>query len=183
VAAGLGVTYEDLVGDYSLVNFSIARMGRLAHQENVKCWQYNMLIPLLCDRVFAGSMRRRCSIAMPGSRALPVGADWTVPPLPMIEPDKEGLAYSRLVRNGTMTYSEMIREQGGDPEAHWAEYAADQKKLDELKIKLDSDPRATSQAGLTQERAGVGANAPSGEKPTPEEKKRLLVAAFEAFIA
>jgi lambda family phage portal protein len=171
VAAGLGVTYEDLVGDYSNVNFSSARMGRIAHQGNVKHWQHNMLIPLLC----AGVWRWFCEavIAMPESKITePVGADWTVPPLPMIEPEKEGLAYSRLVRNGTMTWSEMIREQGGDPDAHFAEYAADKKRIDELGLMLDSDPEKTSQAGLTQARAGVGDAPPGGDKPVADPKEK-----------
>lgn len=164
VAAGLGVTYEDLTGDYSQVNFSSARMSRLAHQANLSDWQSNMLIPLLCDGVWQWAMEASFVDNTP--------ADWTVPPLPMIEPDKEGLAYQRLVRNGTMTYSEMIRQQGGDPEAHWLEYAADQKRLDELKIQLDSDVRAVSAAGLTQVRVGAqsggdsSSNSPGDPQPT-----------------
>jgi hypothetical protein len=33
IAAGLGITFEDLTGDYSKVNFSSARMARIAHWE------------------------------------------------------------------------------------------------------------------------------------------------------
>lgn len=147
IAAGLCVTYEDLTGDYSQVNFSSARMARLAHWANVHDWQQNMLIPLLCNGVWAWAMDQAV-IAGLIPEAPP--AEWTPPPMPMLEPDKEGLAYSRLVRNGVMTYSQMIREQGGDPVAHFAEYAADQKMLDALGLVLDSDARATSAAGLEQ---------------------------------
>jgi lambda family phage portal protein len=160
IAATLGVTYEDLTGDYSQVNFSSARMSRIAHWANVYDWQWNMLIPQLCDGVWAWATEA----GLPGDG----GADWSCPPMPMIEPDKEGLAYQRLVRTGAMTPSEMVRERGGDPEAHWAEYAADLKKLDEYKIKLDSDVRAVSQAGLTQDRVGGGGTA----EEAPKEKGR-----------
>jgi len=51
IAAGLGVTYEDMTGDYSQVNFSSARMGRLAHWRNVHHWRWNMLVPQACDPV------------------------------------------------------------------------------------------------------------------------------------
>lgn len=54
------------------------------------------------------------------------------------------------------TFSEMVREQGADPETHFAEFAAHLAALDKLKIWLDSDVRRTSQAGLTQERGGTG---------------------------
>jgi capsid protein len=74
--------------------------------------------------------------------------------MPMLEPDREGLAYTRLIRAGLMTQSEAIREQGHDPASHFAEMAADNATLDKLKIWLDSDPRRTSAAGLTQARPG-----------------------------
>lgn len=159
IAAALGVTYEDLSGDYSQVNFSSARMSRISHWGNVRDWQWNMLVPGLCAGVWAWAMD--AAVAAGALREAP-GAEWTAPPMPMIEPDKEGLAYSRLVRNGVMTPSEVVREQGGDPAAHWAEYAEDQKTLDALGIVLDSDARKVSQAGLTQERVGsAGGKAPA----------------------
>jgi lambda family phage portal protein len=162
VAAGLGVTYEDLTGDYSQVNFSSARMARLAHWANVHDWQWNMLIPLLCMGVWDWAME---AAVIAGELKEAPGSDWVAPPMPMIEPDKEGLAYQRLVRTGVMTYSQMVREQGGDPDTHWEEYAADQKKLDALKIKLDSDVRAVSAAGQVQmEPAPAGAPPQKGEK-------------------
>lgn len=158
IAAGFGISYEDLTGDYTLVNFSSARMGRIAFTGNVRDWQTNVMIPF-CTGVWAWAME---------GLALDLGAEWTVPPLPMLEPDKEGLAIQRLIRVGALTPSGMVREQGGDPDAHWEEYSADMKKLDELGIKLDSDVRAVSQAGLTQQRAGVGGEDKPPPKPVDE---------------
>jgi len=151
IAASLGVTYEDLTGDYSMVNFSSARMGRLAHWANVHDWRWNMIIPQACDGVWRWVMDM--AAALEGWQATPA-AEWSPPPMPMLEPEKEGLAYTRLVRSGAMTLYEMIRERGGDPEAHLGEIAQGNAKLDELKVWLDSDPRRTSAAGLTQERPG-----------------------------
>jgi lambda family phage portal protein len=151
VAASLLVTYEDLTGDYSQVNFSSARMARLSHWGNVRDWQWNLLVPSLCQGVWSWAME---AAVLAGAISEAPSAEWTAPPMPMIEPDKEGLAYSRLVRNGVMTHAEMVREQGGDPETHWREYAEGLKKLDALGIVLDSDVRAVSAAGLTQERVG-----------------------------
>lgn len=155
VAAGLGVTYEDLTGDYSQVNFSSARMARLAHWANVHDWRWNMLVPQLCDRVWSWAM---AAAVIAGEIEEAPGIEWTDPPMPMIEPDKEGIAFKRLVRAGAMTPSEMVRQQGRDPKTHFAEYAADLAMLDEMKIVLDSDPRRTSDAGLTQERVKKGSN-------------------------
>jgi lambda family phage portal protein len=154
VAAGFGITYEDLTTDYSQVNFSSARMARLAHWANVYSWQWNMLIPLLCDGAWRWAMEAAAVAGKLGSDDPPL-AEWTPAPMPMIEPDKEGLAAARQVRAGMKTFSGMVRELGGDPEAHFKEYASDLKRLDALGITLDSDVRAVSQAGLTQERAGA----------------------------
>jgi lambda family phage portal protein len=151
IAAGLDITFEDLTNDYSQVNFSSARMARLSHWAAVHGWRWDMLIPHFCDGVFAWFMEM--AAAMEEWREVPT-AEWTPPPMPMLEPDKEGLAYSRLIRNGIMTLPEAIREQGQDPDAHLAEIAEANAKLDELKIVLDSDPRRTSAGGQGQQVTG-----------------------------
>jgi lambda family phage portal protein len=160
VAAGFGITYEDLTSDYSQVNFSSARMARLAHWDNVHDWRWNMLVPQLCDAAWRWAMDAAI-LSNTIAASTPPTAEWTAPPMPMLEPDKEGLALSRQVRAGMKTFSAMIREQGGDPETHFEEYAKDLAKLDELGISLDSDVRRVSQAGLTQVRAGGS----SGDEP------------------
>lgn len=180
IAAGIGVSYEDMTGDYERVNFSSARMAKISQQENVADWQWNMLIPQFCEPVFAWAME---AAVLAGEIREEPTAEWTVPPVPMIEPDKEGLAAGRRVRNGMATFSEVVREQGHDPEKFFAEYAADKKRLDELGIVLDSDPEKVSQAGLTQERAGAGGGEKPPGAPAPkDEKKRELMSAFLAFL-
>jgi lambda family phage portal protein len=148
IAATLGVTYEDLTGDYSQVNFSSARLARLAHWQNVESWRWQMLIPQFCDGVFGWfAERAQASEGWPEQPR----AEWSPPPMQMIEPDKEGLAYTRLIRSGVMTLSQAIRERGEDPTAHFAAIAADNAELDRLGIVLDSDARKTTGAGMIQQ--------------------------------
>lgn len=168
IAAGLGVTYEDLTGDYSQVNFSSARMSRIAHWGNVTDWQWNMLIPQACDGVWSWAME---AAVVAGLLPEAPAAEWTVQPMPMLEQDREARAAIMRVRGGLATLSEVIREQGGDPETHFEEYARDMKALDANGIWLDSDVRRTSQAGLTQERAGAGAAAKSDDADEVEAIK------------
>lgn len=149
VAAGLGVTYEDLTGDYSRVNFSSARMARLSHWANVDDWRHNMLIPQLCDPVWSWAMEAASLGGLLDGVA--PSASWTPPPMPMIDPQQEGLALGRLVRSGAMTPDGMVREQGYDPEEHWAEYKASLDRLDKLGIVIDSDARKVTQAGQAQQ--------------------------------
>ncbi len=169
VATGIGIPYEELAGDYSQVNFSSARMSRISHLGNLRSWQWNMLIPQVCAGVWAWAME---AAVLSGQLRVAPRAEWTVSPLPMIEPDKEGLAYQRLLRVGTITHDDMIREQGGDPVAHWQSYSDGLKNLKALGIQLDSVTADVSQAGLTQARAGAGGGAfgSGAEEKTPPPK-------------
>jgi capsid protein len=170
IAAGLGVTYEDLTGDYSQVNFSSARMARLAHWQNVHEWRWHMLIPQLCNGVWQWAMG--LAAAIEGWPTVPT-AQWAAPPMPILEPDKEGLAYQRLVRIGAMTWGQMIRELGEDPTAQLDEIETFNRELDERGIVLDSDPRRTNAAGIAQPAAitpGAPAGAGAAVAPTPESE-------------
>lgn len=157
IAAAVGVTYEDLTGDYSQVNFSSARMSRLAHWGNVYDWQWNMIIPQLCDPAWRWAMEAAAFAGILPADKLP-RAEWTPMPMPLTDPDKEARANTMMIRSGQKTLSEVIREMGRDPDVHLEEYASDMAKLDAKGIWLDSDVRRVSQAGLIQPRAGAGGN-------------------------
>lgn len=143
IATGLGMTYEDLTGDYSGLTFSAARMSRIRHWDRVHDWRWLMLIPQFCQPVWSWAMQ---AAAITGLPEQPL-AEWSAPPMPMIEPQAEAAAYRELVRIGGITWPEMVRERGYDPETVLAEIAETNKKLDALGIVLDCDPRRTSQQG------------------------------------
>lgn len=163
-AAGLGVTYEDMTGDYEDFNFSSARMSRLRIYQRVEDTRWRTLVPQFCDPVWNWAMLA-ATVAGLGP-AFPVR--WSAPPMPMIEPDKEGLAYQRNIRASIMSLSEAIRERGYEPDELLAEIAEDNKKLDSLKIVSDSDPRAMTQAGQLQGAAAKPATPPP-TRPVVEE--------------
>jgi lambda family phage portal protein len=156
IAAGMDVSYEDLTGNYAEVNFSSARMSRLSHWDCVHDWRWQMLIPQMCDPVWRWAMD--AAIIMNLLDVIPP-VQWTPPPMPMIEPDKEGLAYQRNIRTGIMSLSEALRERGYDPREMLREIAEDNKMLDRYELVLDCDARKTTQAGQLQ------AAAPAKEEP------------------
>lgn len=179
IATGLGVTYEDLTGDYGDMPFSAARMSRLRHWARVEDWRWRTLIPQFCDPVWNWAME---AAAIMGLGDIP-GAEWTAPPAPMIDPANEGLAYMRNIRTGIQTLSEVLRERGYDPDVVLAEMADDNEKLDKLGLILDSDPRNTTQAGNPRQMAQAAPTAAGDQKkeeteqadppppPTPTPKK------------
>lgn len=182
IGAGLGVTYEDLTGDFSQVNFSSARMARLAHWANVYDWQWNTIVPQACDVIWSWAME---AAAVAGILTDPPGATWTAQPMPMTDPDREARANVIRIRSGQASLPEVLREQGIDPEEHFEEIAGTNATLDKLGIWLDSDPRRVSQAGLTQERIGAsgGSNGEANAAPkngAPKNGKGPDPAATEA---
>jgi len=160
IATGLGVTYEDLTGNYDGLPFSAARMSRLRHWARVEDWRWRIVIPQFCDPVWTWAMQSAVILGL--TKDAPA-AHWTTEPPPMIDPVNEGLAYQRRIRNGLCSQSEALRELGYDPEAVLTEIAADNTRLDELKILLDSDPRKLTQAGQLQ-----GTAKTDGMPPAPQ---------------
>ena len=143
IAAGIGVTYEDLTGNYESLPFSAARMSRIRHWARVEDWRYRMLIPQFLNPVWQWAMEAAAVVGIPAVD----NVMWTPPGMPMIEPDKEGLAAQRNIRTGIQSLFDVIRERGYDPETYLEEVAAGFRKLDELGLTLDCDPRKVSQQG------------------------------------
>jgi lambda family phage portal protein len=145
IASGLGMTYEDLTGDYGTLPFSAARMSRIRHWARVEDWRWQTLIPQFCDPVWSWAMTLASAVDAGIDAA--VAVEWTAPAMPMLEPDREGLAYARNIRAGIMTLSEAIRERGYQPRRLLEEMKADNELLDKLGLVLDSDARQMTQAG------------------------------------
>ena len=178
MATGIGISYEDLTGDYTATNFSSARMSRLRHWARVEDWRWRMLVPQFCAPAWRWMVE--AAAVMDLKIPLDLEAEWTGSPLPMIDPANEGLAYQRNIRSGLMSQSEALRERGYDPAAVFAEMAADNEKLDKLGLLLDSDPRRMTQAGQTQSAAtspsgppqpaaGDGGDGSASASPSPAE--------------
>lgn len=174
IAVGLGVTYEDLTGDYSQVNFSSARMARLAHWANVTEWREHMLIPQMCNGVWDWAMEEAAALynwpSIPQAR-------WSAPPMPILEPDKEGLALQRLVRGGFLTWPQAIRQLGEDPQEQLAEIKSFNDDVDDAEIVLDCDPRRVNQVGMAQIAAGSGDDEEDADAPAHAAKAPAATAA------
>lgn len=147
VAAGLGVTYEDLTGDLSKVNYSSARIGRLAHKGDIERWQYNMMIPRFCHPMWIWMLE---AMQLNGDRVETAQAEWFPSPMAILEPRMELDAYESAVRNGFMTWPQVIRELGYDPRQQLKQIAESNAALDKAGIVLDCDPRRVSSSGQVQ---------------------------------
>lgn len=171
IAAGIGpggITYEDQTGDYSQVNYSSARMGRLQHWQSVEAVREHMLVPLFCDPWWRWVMEAAQRVGeideVPAVR-------WIGQPMPLIDPPQEFAAYRLAVRSTLVSLPDAQRELGNDPEEVETENAAAFERLERLGLVSDSNPKQTNQQGALQIQPGArpAFGAPSGPPPIPSD--------------
>lgn len=146
VAAGYGITFQALTGDLSSVNFSSGRMGWIEMGRNIEHWRWNIFVPQMLDGI-AQWFREAANFGGPPAD---IGFTWTAPRREMINPAQEIAAYKEAVRNGFLALPSVHRELGEDSDAILAEYAETNKKLDQLDLVFDCDPRRVTAQGMTQ---------------------------------
>jgi lambda family phage portal protein len=162
IAAGVGITYEELTGDYSGGSFTQGRMGWIGFQRRLKSDTWQELEPTVFRRV-AQWFFTASSAAGINTDGL-VG-DWTPPKRELFDPQSEITSTRDLIRCGLLPPQEGIRAAGFEPEdviELWREWM---KMMDDAGITLDIDPRKVSAAGLTQGRPAGTVLPPSGAPP------------------
>lgn len=136
IAAGFGTSYEALSGDYSQVNWSSARMGNLAFQDEIATWQHHMLIPRGCRRIWSWFVEDATKLS--GQLRQVPTAEWRTKTPPMTEPVKEGKAVRDRVRAGLNSWQDEVRRSGRDPDEVLEELAEDAARAEKLQLNLDS---------------------------------------------
>jgi lambda family phage portal protein len=161
VAAAIGVTYEQLTGDLTGVNYSSIRAGMLEFRRRCEMVQHSVLVHQMCRPVWAAWMKQAVlagALEAPGFarggparrrqysqvKWIPQGWQW-------VDPEKEFKAMLLAIRAGLMSRSEAIAAFGYDAEDVDREIAADNQRADDLGLIFDSDPRRTSKDGGSAE--------------------------------
>lgn len=138
IATGSGITYEELTGDMSQVNFSSARMSRSSMFLNVEQWQWQMMIPNFCESVGKAFLNAAMLASANTNNAK---FTWTPPAKTLTDPTREIPAMAKAVRAGFKSYPEAMRELGFNAKKVLKEIADTNALLDSLNITLDTDPR------------------------------------------
>ena len=157
VAAAIGITYEQLTGDLTGVNYSSIRAGLLEFRRRCEMLQHSVLVHQMCRPVWAAWMRQAVlagALDAPGfvrgdaaRRRQYLQAKWIPQGWQWVDPEKEYKAMLLAIRAGLMSRSEAISSSGYDAEDIDREIAADHKRADELGLVFDSDPRYTAKDG------------------------------------
>ena len=163
VASGYGMDYVTLTGDLTAVNFSSGRMGWLKFHRNVTTWQWNMLVPQLCNK----SWNWFIDIAnvLGYVKQIKVVPSWTPPRREMIDPVKEVAGVKLSIRAGLTSLQEAIRQNGDDPEEVMYELETMKDLLDKNGLMLETDPR------FDPARKIPGLDNPDGKKANKKEIK------------
>ncbi|MCC6389137.1 MAG: phage portal protein [Bryobacterales bacterium] len=149
IATGLQLTYEQLTGDLSRVNYSSYRAGLLSFRSGVEGFRWLTFIPMFCTPVWD----RFLTVAYAAgaiSELGPFRAEWTPPGFGSVDPYKDSIATLNRLRTGTLTLRQAIAAEGYDPDAQIEQIAEINRVLDEKAIVLDGDPRRVTQTGTQQ---------------------------------
>jgi lambda family phage portal protein len=133
LASGFGVSYNSLASDLEGVNFSSIRQGTLDEREYWKELQ-EWLIETLCQPVFeawlprvllTGGIKAKGGALRPERLDAYMDVTWQPRRWTWIDPRADVDAAVEAKNNLLIAPSQIIREQGKDPQAVWAEHARD----------------------------------------------------------
>lgn len=167
MAAGAGITYDQLTGDLRQANYSSLRAGKIDFRRLVEQIQWQLMAPRLIlpvarrftqRAILAGKLRAR-------SDGYPV--DLIMPANEPIDPKKDLEADILAVRAGRLSPQEFISAWGRD----WRKVIADTKTflatIDKAGFPLDIDPRRPANGGQQQQ---LPVPDPSGDgAPQPQD--------------
>lgn len=161
VAGALDLTYEQLTGDLSSVNYSSIRAGllevRRRHEQiqyGTVCFRLNRPVwwRWLADAVVSGAIDAPRDFA--AQRHVYGAVKWIPQGWPWVDPKKEIESIVLAIRAGLMTRSQAVAQYGYDSEEIDREMAADNERADALALAYESDGRNARSAATT---AGGGA--------------------------
>lgn len=156
IASGLGVDYNTLANDLEGVNFSSLRGGLLESRELWKSLQ-EFFIEHLMDPIFERWLE---TAVLRGAIKLPNGDPlrsaeidryrahyWQPRRWAWVDPVKDIQAAVMAINNGLRSRSDVIREQGGDPEHVWAEIERENATLAAKGITIGDNQQVDSNDG------------------------------------
>jgi lambda family phage portal protein len=150
VAVGTGVTYEQLSGDFSKVNYSSERSAKLEFRRFIEGVQHHTLVFGLCRPVWQRFIRWQTltgAVSASAYLADPAAFEavkWLPPAWPWVDPQNEATAAETALRNRLRSRSEIIAERGYDAEDVDAEIAADAARLARLGLATTPDTEAAA---------------------------------------
>lgn len=156
VAKGAGITYEQLTGDLSGVNYSSIRAGLLEFRRRIEALQAQLMVHQWCQKIASKWLDVAVASGAlklpdyPRNKAQHLAIDWIAPKWSWVDPLKEVTADLLEVRAGFKPRSEAAGERGWSLELLDKEIAKGNQSADQHGLLLDSDPRQLAKNGALQ---------------------------------
>lgn len=168
-AAGVGLSYEEYTGDLSNTNFSSGRMGWLAMHRNIEDWQWNMMIPMFCNKVWKWFIKASIlSGNLPHEvKEADIKVTWTAPRREMIDPTKETKALVEMIRGGLLSWQDAVRQLGFSPDEIIEQMKKDRDMFDKAGLMPECDPRYDADKMIKNARPDEG-KTQAKKQQTPE---------------
>ncbi len=134
VCAGLGIPYQNVVGDMTKVNYSSSRTALLEFRRRVEAIQHSVLVFQLCRPVWERWITTAVlagTLDLPGFAQNPApyfAVRWIPPHWDWIDPLKDIKAEQQAVAAGFKARSDVVEAMGYDPEEVDARIAADRER-------------------------------------------------------
>ncbi len=145
MAVGISLTYEQMTGDLSNVNYSSYRAGLISFRTKMDQFRWLCFVPMFCRPVsqwFADIAYAAGEVPTRDFRM-----EWQMPKYGSVSPSEDAKATLSELRMGTKTWPQAVAENGYDPDEQIAEIAEANRKLDSAGIVLDCDPRSRTASG------------------------------------
>lgn len=148
MAAGVGLTYEQLTGDYSQVNYSSARAALLEFRRFAEAVQHHVIVYQFCRPVWARFVRWQVlqgnlSAAAYQNPATGLqAAKWLPPSWPWVDPQKDARAAIMEIEANLRSRADVIAERGYDAEEIDRQIAADRARARRLGIEQEPPANA-----------------------------------------
>ncbi len=158
IAAGIGITYDQLTGDLSNANYSSLRAGKIEFRRLIADIQWNMLAPQVIDRIVARFLDRAILAGLLRRREGGYRYTIVMPAHEPIDPKKDLEADILAVRAGRMSPQDFIEAWGRDWRQVMAEYKTFLDEADKAGLIFDIDARQRTRIGQPTEPAGGNQN-------------------------
>ncbi|MFO1259066.1 MAG: phage portal protein [Gammaproteobacteria bacterium] len=149
VAAGMGITYEQLTGDLTGVNYSSIRAGLIEFRRQIECLQHHLIVHQLCQPI---AMRWLNLSVLSGALNIPDyfenpqkyhHIEWQPPGWDWVDPQKDVQAEILAMQHNLKARQDIISKYGMDAEEVDKKIAEDKNREKSLGINIQENTNAS----------------------------------------
>ena len=150
MAAGAGITHDQLTGDLRQANYSSLRAGKIEFRRLIEQFQWLTIVPKVLNRITERWVSRAIMSGVLRERRDGYRWKYVMPANEPIDPKKDLEADILAVRSGRWSPQEFLASWGRDWRQVVSDHASFFKETDSMGLTFDIDPRKVSQSGQAQ---------------------------------